>query len=140
VAVTGITASGKSTLAAELSEQIRSLGEPCVSLAVDGFHQPKAIRYRRGRESAEGYYRDAYNYDSLILRVLRPLGPGGDFSYVARAFDLERDAPVEPALERRARAASQSWTRASCSAKKCVIGSTIESSSTRRSRMRCVVA
>ncbi|HEV7734676.1 MAG TPA: hypothetical protein VGR62_21060 [Candidatus Binatia bacterium] len=94
VAVTGITASGKSTLAAALVQRLRDLGRVCIHLAVDGFHHPRAIRYRRGRESAEGYYRDAYDYGQLLSRVLRPLGPGGDGTYVDRVFDLETDAPI----------------------------------------------
>jgi uridine kinase len=95
VAVTGITASGKSTLATELVGQIERLGRPCVRLPVDGFHNPRSVRYRLGRDSAEGYYRDAYNYDVLLSRVLVPLGANGDGYYVDRVFDLDTDTPVE---------------------------------------------
>jgi uridine kinase len=95
VAVTGITASGKSTLAVALTDRLSAMGRACFRLPVDGFHNPRAIRYRRGRESAEGYYRDAYDYDVLIARVLRPLGPGGTRSYVTQALDLATDAPVD---------------------------------------------
>ena len=95
VAVTGITASGKSTLALALTQRLNDMGRAAFRLPIDGFHNPKAIRYRRGRESAEGYYRDAYNYESLLAQVLRPLGPGGNRRYLAQAFDLETDAPVE---------------------------------------------
>lgn len=98
-AVTGITACGKSTLATELQAAVAALGTPCIRLAVDGFHNPRAIRYRRGRDSAEGYYRDAYDYARLTELVLVPLGPGGSSRYAPRAFDLETDAPVEVALE-----------------------------------------
>jgi uridine kinase len=97
VAITGITASGKSTLALELQVSIANRGRPCARLAVDGFHNPRAIRYRRGRDSAEGYYRDAYDYDALVRRALIPLGPGGDRRYVERVLDLASDAPVEDA-------------------------------------------
>ena len=70
VAVTGITASGKSTVAVELLGRIRELGLRCVRIPVDGFHNPRSLRYRRGRDSAEGYYRDAYDYDQLVRRGL----------------------------------------------------------------------
>src|SRR5262245_16743275 len=95
VAVTGITASGKSTLATELVSRLNERGRRCVHLPVDGFHNPRSMRYRRGRESAEGYYRDAYDYAQLIGRALVPLGSPEERSYVARVFDLEADAPVE---------------------------------------------
>lgn len=93
IAVTGITASGKSTLAAELVARVQALGHRCVQLAVDGFHNPRAIRYRRGRESPEGYYRDAFDYVQLVERALVPLG-SPTRSYVDRVLDLETDAPV----------------------------------------------
>ncbi|HVE91513.1 MAG TPA: hypothetical protein VNE62_04300 [Actinomycetota bacterium] len=96
VAVTGITASGKSSIATALTEAVNAAGVFCLRLPVDGFHNPREVRYRRGRESAEGYYRDAYDYDSLIRHVLRPLGPGGDCTYVQRTFDLEAETSVWP--------------------------------------------
>lgn len=97
VAVTGITASGKSTLATELVTAIERIGRPCIRIAVDGFHNPRAIRYRLGRDSAEGYYRDAYNYEQLVSGVLIPLGPSGDRRYVDRAFDVRSDIVVQAA-------------------------------------------
>jgi uridine kinase len=95
VAVTGITASGKTTPTNELVTRIVDSGKQCVRVPVDGFHNPRSIRYRRGRESAEGYYRDAYDYDQLIQRALIPLGSPEDRSYVAQVFDLDADTPVE---------------------------------------------
>lgn len=94
VAVTGITASGKSTLAEELMQRLEGLGRSCIRLPVDGFHNARSVRYRLGRDSAEGYYRHAYNYDLLLSRVLVPLGPGGDRFYVDRVFDVETDTPI----------------------------------------------
>ena len=95
VAVTGITASGKSTLAKELAQTLARRGRTCIDIAVDDFHNPRSVRHRRGRESAEGYYFDAYNYPLLKKLVLDPLGPGGNLIYQARGFELETDALVE---------------------------------------------
>ena len=74
VAVTGITASGKSTLVEELEQTLARRGRSCINIAVDDFHNPRSLRHRRGRESAEGYYFDAYNYPLLTKLVLDPLG------------------------------------------------------------------
>jgi uridine kinase len=41
VAVTGITASGKSTLATELVARVQARGTACFSVPVDGFHNPR---------------------------------------------------------------------------------------------------
>lgn len=54
----------------------------------------RAIRYRQGRDSARGYYEDAYNFEALADRVLRPLGPGGSLIYARRVHDLATDEVV----------------------------------------------
>ncbi|CAE6859576.1 hypothetical protein R75461_07911 [Paraburkholderia nemoris] len=59
VAVDGRTASGKSSLAAELSLMLGRGGREVINGSVDSFHHPKAVRYRQGRFSAAGYYHDA---------------------------------------------------------------------------------
>ena len=44
--------------------------------SVDGFHRPGADRYRRGRESAVGYWLDAYDYEGMTRTLLDPFGRG----------------------------------------------------------------
>ncbi len=56
VAIDGRTASGKTTLADELSQKIKQAKRPVIRTSIDGFHRPKVERYARGRYSAEGYY------------------------------------------------------------------------------------
>jgi uridine kinase len=97
VAVDGVTAAGKTTLADELAAAVAARGRPVVRLSMDGFHHPRAHRYRRGRDSAEGYYRDAYDFEALARLVLDPLGPGGDRRYRTAVLDLATDRPVEAA-------------------------------------------
>lgn len=94
VAVDGITAAGKTTLARELVAAIRATGRPALHLSLDGFHHPRARRYRRGRWSALGYYEDAYDVEAFVREVLQPLGPEGDRRYRHRVRDLETDQPV----------------------------------------------
>ena len=100
VGVDGITGAGKTTLAAELTAAVQALGCPARHLSIDDFHHPRARRHRRGRESARGYYEDAYDLAALADLVLRPLGPGGDRVIRPRLHDLETDArlEVEPEL------------------------------------------
>ncbi|MFD5825127.1 uridine kinase [Lentzea sp. NPDC060358] len=100
VAVDGITASGKTTMARELTSAIAGRGRPATHLSMDGFHHPRAVRHRQGRDSADGYYADAYDFASFRRLVLDPLGPGGSRLYRRRIIDLRADAPVDepPAL------------------------------------------
>lgn len=95
VAVDGITAAGKTTLAGELADAVAARGRPAVHLSMDGFHHPRAHRHRQGRGSATGYYEDAYDFPAFARTVLEPLGPGGDRRYRARIIDLAADTPVD---------------------------------------------
>jgi uridine kinase len=100
VAVDGITAAGKTTLAGELATAVAARGRSAIHLTIDGFHHPRAHRYRQGRDSAVGYYQDAYDLESFGRLVLGPLGPEGDGRYRTRILDLGSDEPVdEPATQ-----------------------------------------
>lgn len=55
VAVDGITAAGKTTLANELAAAVTEHGRSASRLSMDGFHHRRAHRHRRGRDSADGY-------------------------------------------------------------------------------------
>lgn len=94
VAVDGITAAGKTTLAVELAAAIVERGRPSIHLSMDGFHHPREHRYRQGRDSALGYYQDAYDVEAFARLVLGPLGPDGDRRYRAAVLDLATDQPV----------------------------------------------
>jgi uridine kinase len=91
VAIDGVTASGKSTLAREVCDAVAAHGRPVVHLTMDGFHHPREHRYRKGRMSARGYYDDAYDFTAFAAHVLIPLGPGGDRRYRERIIDLPSD-------------------------------------------------
>jgi uridine kinase len=94
VAIDGITAAGKTTLADELVAPLRARGRPVIRASIDGFHRPRAERYRRGADSPHGYYYDAFDYTALRRALLLPLGPGGDRRYRLSSLDLATDRPV----------------------------------------------
>ena len=54
VAVDGIDAAGKTMLAGELAESLRGIGAQVIEASIDGFHNSRAIRYKRGADSPEG--------------------------------------------------------------------------------------
>ena len=100
VAVDGRTASGKTTLADEVGAALHAGGRQVIRTSVDGFHRPRAERYRRGRLSAEGYLDDARDWHAIRRLLLDPLGPGGNLIYRTASFDLEQDQPLEQAGQR----------------------------------------
>jgi uridine kinase len=95
VAVDGITAAGKTTLARALVAAVSDRGRPAIHLSMDGFHHPRAHRHRQGRDSAVGYYQDAYDFPAFARTVLAPLGPGGDRRYRGRIIDLAADRQID---------------------------------------------
>jgi uridine kinase len=100
VAIDGVDAAGKTTLADELVPALTSLGRPVVRASIDGFHNPAAIRRRRGSTSPDGYFHDSFNYPALIGALLEPLGPGGSLAFRRAVFDFRTDEPVEQPPER----------------------------------------
>ena len=95
VGIDGVDAAGKTTWADELVRPLRERGRPCIRASVDAFHRPAAARYRRGRDSAEGYYFDSFDHEQLRACLLDPLGPGGSLRYRTAVFDHAADSPVE---------------------------------------------
>jgi uridine kinase len=94
VAIDGADAAGKTMLAQELVAPFRAYGRPVIRASVDGFHNPVRVRYKRGSDSPEGYYRDSFNYAALIESLLAPLGPNGSRLYVSVIFDYRTDSEV----------------------------------------------
>jgi len=102
VAIDGVDAAGKTTLANEITVIIERLGRPVIRASIDGFHNPQEIRRRRGPLSPEGYYQDSFNYPALLEALLLPLGPGGSLAFRRAVFDYRTDAPVQASVEQAA--------------------------------------
>ncbi len=96
VGIDGVDCSGKTRLADELVEPLNDLGREVMRVSIDGFHNPKSIRYRRGRRSPAGFYRDTFDVEAIVRCVLEPLGPNGNRQFLPRQFDFKTDLPVDP--------------------------------------------
>jgi uridine kinase len=92
--IDGVDASGKTVLADEVSEALRNRGRDVIRVSIDGFHNPRKIRYRQGRESPQGYYDDSFNYSAIVREVLEPLGPYGNLRFRRAIFDFKADSEV----------------------------------------------
>jgi uridine kinase len=91
VAIDGVDAAGKSILAGELATELRDGGIPVSEASVDGYHNSRAVRMVRGRDSPEGFYRDSFNLESLKEHLLDPFKAGGE--YRLHMFDYRVDSP-----------------------------------------------
>jgi len=94
VGIDGVDGAGKSIFGDELARVLSAGGRRIIRASVDGFHHPRALRYRLGRQSPEGYFRDSYDYARLKALLLDPLSPGGSAHYRTAVFDHRTDQPV----------------------------------------------
>lgn len=79
VAVDGLTGAGKTSFGHELAAALRRLGRPTMRASMDDFKHPwrHARRHGYDRVSGEGYYRNAYDFQSARTLLLEPAGPSG---------------------------------------------------------------
>lgn len=100
VAVDGVDGSGKTTFAGALVAAYERAGRHALVVHLDDFLNPRAVRYRLGRSSPEGFFRDTYDLDAFRRLVLDPLRPQGDRTIRRRCFDHRADVPVsDPPVE-----------------------------------------
>ncbi|MFG1947103.1 uridine kinase [Nonomuraea sp. NPDC048826] len=72
VGVDGRTASGKTSFGHELAASIAAAGRPVLRATLDDFKRPWKDRHLYDRESGEGYYRNAYDYEAAERLLLGP--------------------------------------------------------------------
>lgn len=99
IAIDGIDASGKTTLADELAVFLQQTGHPIIRASIDGFHNPREVRHQRGPLSPEGYFYDSFDYPTLKKLLLVPLSENGDLHYQAALFDFRTDGAVKAPIE-----------------------------------------
>lgn len=96
VAIDGVDAAGKTSLANELVEPLKASGRDVIKASLDGFHNPRELRYRMGEDSPEGYFFDSFNHEALITSLLKPLGPDGNLDYQTSVFNFQSDTQTSP--------------------------------------------
>lgn len=92
VAIDGVDGSGKTTFAAALSDAYAHTGRPALVVHEDDFLNPRVLRYRLGRDSPEGYFRDTYDLGALSVHVLDALATS---RIVPAVFDHRTDRSVD---------------------------------------------
>jgi uridine kinase len=72
VAVSGIDASGKSTIARRAVQALAELGINAAIVSVDHWHNPPEKRFS-AKNSGEHFYQNAFRFDELFRILIRPL-------------------------------------------------------------------
>lgn len=96
VGIDGRDGAGKTMFADELGALLEWRGCAVIRASTDCFHNPRELRYRRGRNSPEGYFLDSFNLAKLRELLLDPLSPGGTGRYCQGYFDHLANACVSP--------------------------------------------
>jgi uridine kinase len=95
VGINGVEGTGKTVFCEKFTKYLNENGQRAIQITIDGFHNPKVIRYKKGRNSAIGYYEDAYNEKAFVDYVLISSQKEQPF-YVAQIHNLETDEQVIP--------------------------------------------
>ncbi|MEO6532439.1 MAG: uridine kinase [Pseudolysinimonas sp.] len=95
VGVDGADGAGKTVFADDFASELRSLGHQVFRASMDDFHQPRALRYAKGRDSAEGFYADSFNYSAFRRVLLGPFRMAGSTGFQVKFFDLRRDVAFD---------------------------------------------
>jgi uridine kinase len=96
VAVDGPDGAHRAEFADDLAEAIRVTSHAAFRASMIDFSRPRAEREARGAGSAEGAYRDSFDHSVLSRVLVEPFRLGGSAAFVTAAFDVSRDAQVEP--------------------------------------------
>lgn len=96
IAVDGLDGAGKTRFADALGARLGVGHRAVFRASIDDFHQSRVRRYARGKDSAEGFYRDSYDYPTFKRMLTEPFRTGWIGSFNLKAFDLKRDVPVLP--------------------------------------------
>jgi uridine kinase len=94
VSVDGVDTSGKTIFSRLLAEKLKQRGYDTTAASVDGFHNPREIRYSRGADSPEGFYRDSYNYAALLDCLVLPFKEQSGKGFCTAVYDSVTESKV----------------------------------------------
>lgn len=93
IGLDGFCASGKTTLADELAGRLQESGRVVIRATSDDFMNPSEVRWKLGKDSPLGFYRDAIDFDSLERELLFPLSKQGNRRYYTSTYDIHQSRP-----------------------------------------------
>jgi uridine kinase len=96
VAIDGPVRSGKTRLGDDLADVLRERDLDVFRASVEDFHRSREAQAEYGPDTPDRYF--GYGIDESVLRrtLIDPFRMAGSAAFVTSAFDLVRDAWVEP--------------------------------------------
>jgi uridine kinase len=96
IGVDGLDGAGKTYFADALAARLGKGSRAVFRASIDDFHKARVDRYAKGRDSAEGFYQDSFDYRTFRRILTDPFRIGRIGSFVLQGFDLDRNQPFEP--------------------------------------------
>ncbi|TXN32794.1 uridine kinase [Lacisediminihabitans profunda] len=96
VAIDGSSTAGTAEFAAALADAMRDAGHKVFVASIRDFRKTHARRESQSAETAESFYRDAFDYSVLTRVLIDPFRASGSTGFVLAAYDEKRDAPLPP--------------------------------------------
>ncbi len=90
IGIDGLGGAGKTTISAQLSDAVRSLGMPVTILHIDDFIHPRCVRYRDDVAEWKCYYDLQWNYAPL-LKLLSAFRRDGIYSGEVLLYNKDED-------------------------------------------------
>lgn len=94
IGIDGVDGVGKTTFAKKLQLYLEEQNLKVLRSSTDFFHNPQRIRYRLGKSSPEGFFKDSYNYSALREYLLDPLKLKRG-KVILKYFDVDKDEELE---------------------------------------------
>ncbi|WP_320772764.1 uridine kinase [Streptomyces sp. CRN 30] len=91
VAFDGAPAARPGDLAKRVSDALRVLGRPSLTVGTGGFLRPASLRFEHGHRDSDSYYDSWYDTGALWREVFGPLEPGGDGRVLPDLWDPDTD-------------------------------------------------
>ena len=96
IGIDGVSASGKTYLADFIMNNLQDkTNRNIIRASLDGFHNSPDVRYKKGKNSIEGYCQDSFNYKGLTECLLDPLSIEGSRKYKKAIYDFKTESCVE---------------------------------------------
>jgi uridine kinase len=90
VAISGIDASGKGTLALAMERTLSMRGHRVALIGLDPWHHPKAVRFAE-HDPGGHFYARAFRFDDLFRELIDPLSAHRSIRTTASLIDLATD-------------------------------------------------
>ena len=94
VAIDGQDTAASDSFGADLVALLKKRGHSAFLARLDDFAAPRDRREARGADSAEGRYRDTYDYSALRRVLIEPFRMGGSTGFVAAHYDRSRERQI----------------------------------------------